>query len=71
EVMASCHRRAVLPGSRPGRVAPRSSARQNFLPMAQNGIYRKNDTQLLCHHALARLGYCFNRILQPSPPRKK
>ena len=32
EVMASCHRRAVLPGSRPGRYAPSSSARQNFSP---------------------------------------
>jgi hypothetical protein len=33
--MASCHRRAALPGSRPGRYAPRSSARQNFLPAAK------------------------------------
>jgi len=44
--MASCRRRAALPGVRPGRVAPAPPARQTFLPAAQNGIYRKNDTQL-------------------------
>ncbi|WP_303783995.1 ATP-binding protein, partial [Azovibrio restrictus] len=44
EVMASCHRRAVLPGSRPGRYAPRSSARQNFLPAAKRNLQKERYT---------------------------
>jgi hypothetical protein len=32
EVMASCRRRAVFPGGRPGRYAPAPPARQTFLP---------------------------------------
>jgi hypothetical protein len=35
EVMASCRRRAVLPGGRPGRYAPAPPARQTFLPAAK------------------------------------
>jgi hypothetical protein len=33
--MASCRRRAVLPGGRPGRYAPAPPARQTFLPAAK------------------------------------
>jgi len=33
--MASCRRRAVLPGGRPGRYAPAPPARQTFVPAAK------------------------------------